>query len=91
MALAVSSLRTSLANAPVTTLSSTLASMPNVERTRRSKSASRHCATTRVFTGSELVRANINDSYFEAGCSRTGSYFTEEVPVPASGFTLSVR
>src|SRR5207248_8104582 len=29
--------------------------------------------------------------YFDPGCSSTGSYFTDEVPVPAGGFTLSVR
>src|SRR4029077_9253232 len=55
-----SSLRASLANAPTVRLSSTLPSMPNVERTRRSKSASRHCATTRVLAGSGFARANIN-------------------------------
>jgi hypothetical protein len=29
--------------------------------------------------------------YFDAGCSSTGSYLTDEVLLPASGFTLSVR
>ena len=90
----MSSLRIVSAKAPAATVRSILASAPKVERNRRSKSASRHCATTRVFTTTSLVsRANIQtDSsfHFETGAT-TGAYCTDEVPVLASGVTLLVR
>src|SRR3954462_11454071 len=89
----VSSLRTSLAKTPLVTESSTLPSSPNVARTRRSKSASRHCATTRVLAGSGFSRVNIDisDFYLDEGDISTGWYWTEDVPVPEGAFTLSVR
>ena len=65
--------------------------MLKVVRNRRSKSASRLCAATRVFAGSGLDLANIRSSiHFETGAT-TGAYCTDDVPVPASGVVLPVR